>query len=98
MPHRDIKQVEGELSENSETLDCVNTDHLPRWRRLVIWFCEDEIGFGIASLVAALLVGSPMFFFGLTWLWVIMAAAGGFIGGWGAARRKQAREGCIPPL
>lgn len=70
--------------------------HLSRWRRLVIWFCEDKVGFGITSLVAAAILFGPGFYFGRWWLAVVAAFLFGFLAGYRLAA-SYAKSGQLPP-
>lgn len=70
--------------------------HLSRWRRLVIWFCEDSVGRGISGLVIGLLLCVPVFLF-KGWGLALLAAA--LLGFWAGYRLASsfAKAGQIPP-
>jgi len=70
--------------------------HLSRWRRLVIWFCEDRIGRGIAGVVFGLILFGPGFYFGRIWMLVIAALCLGFFAGYKLAS-SYAKSGQMPP-
>lgn len=72
--------------------------HLPRWRRAAIWFCENPVGYGITSLLAALVVFAPIFWVGAWWMAMIVVAGLSFALGWNMARRKWLRDGLIDKL
>lgn len=68
--------------------------HLPRWRRVVIWFCESQIG--QALVFFALL--SPIFLIGLWWGAVVFAFGVGYAVGYWVARSYATRGEEAPPL
>lgn len=70
--------------------------HLSRWRRLVIWFCEDSVGRNIAGIAAGLLLCVPIFIFKGWGLALVAAAILGFWAGYRLAS-SFAKAGQIPP-
>lgn len=70
--------------------------HLSRWRRLVIWFCEDSVGRNIAGIAVGLLLCVPIFIF-KGWGLALLAAA--LLGFWAGYRLASsfAKAGQIPP-
>ena len=70
--------------------------HLSRWRRLVIWFCEDRVGRGIAGVAAGLILCTPIFLFKGWGLAILAALLLGFVAGYRLAR-SFATSGQIPP-
>lgn len=70
--------------------------HLPRWRRIVIWFCEDRLGLSILSLTACALMFGPAYWLGWWWVAVILALWVGFAFGYNTAR-FWALRGDVPP-
>lgn len=68
--------------------------HLPRWRRVVIWFCENPAG----QLLVFLALLSPVFVFGLWWGAVMFAFGVGFGLGYWTARSYWRSGEDIPPL
>jgi len=75
-----------------------NSDlHLSRWRRTVIWFCEDRIGMAITIYTAILVLGWPVFLW-RWWIFVLLALGLGFIAGYKLARSYWKAEGHIPKL
>lgn len=75
-----------------------NSDlHLSRWRRVVIWFCEDDFGRSIVGLTVIFLLGWPV----LLWKWwiaVVLALCIGFVSGYYLARSLWKSEGSVPKL
>lgn len=72
--------------------------HLSRWRQVVIWFCENPIGYGITSILAATALFAPVFLIGAWWMVMIVVAGLAFALGWNAARRRWLRDGRIDKL
>lgn len=70
--------------------------HLSRWRRLVIWLCEDSVGRNIAGVVVGLLLFSPLYFFKWWGLALVVVFLLGFVIGYRLAR-SFATSGEIPP-
>lgn len=70
--------------------------HLSRWRRTVIWFCEDKVGFGITTVVFCALNFGPLYWLGWWWLVVVAALWGGFALGYNTAK-FWAKRGEVPP-
>lgn len=79
-----------------EPMEFESLAHLSRWRRLVIWFCEDPVGRNIAGVVAGLLLFSPVYFFKWWGLALVAALLIGFVAGYRLAR-SFATSGQIPP-
>jgi len=72
--------------------------HLSRWRRVVIWFCEDKIGLTITTVASMLIAFGPAFWLGMWWFALVIVAAVAFTVGWNAARRRWLRDGHIDKL
>lgn len=70
--------------------------HLSRWRRLVIWFCEDRVGRNLTAVVAMAIMLGPMYWFGWWWMVVDAALWIGFAFGYNTARWWASR-GEVPP-
>lgn len=70
--------------------------HLSRWRRLVIWLCEDDVGRGLAGLIVGTLLFGPVFVFGGWWIVVVAGTLLGFFAGYRLAR-SYATSGELPP-
>lgn len=70
--------------------------HLSRWRRLVIWFCEDRVGRSISGLVFVAALTGPGFYFGRIWILALAGLAIGFVAGYKLAS-SYAKSGQIPP-
>lgn len=79
-----------------EPMEFESLAHLSRWRRLVIWFCEDSAGRNIAGITIALLLFSPLYFFKWWGLAIITSALLGFWAGYRLAS-SFAKAGQIPP-
>lgn len=75
-----------------------NSDlHLSRWRRIVIWFCEDNVGHAISIYSAIIALGWPVFLW-RWWIIVLLALGLGFAAGYNVARSFWKSEGHIPKL
>ncbi|MNM64802.1 hypothetical protein D3C81_762130 [compost metagenome] len=70
--------------------------HLSRWRRTVIWLCEDKVGRNVSAVIALTVMLGPMYWLGLWWLAVIAALWIGFVLGYNTARWWASR-GELPP-
>lgn len=72
--------------------------HLSRWRRVVIWFCENPVGQSIWAIPLGLLFAAPFFYIGFWWAALIIVAGVAFALGWSAARRRLLRDGRLDKL
>jgi len=70
--------------------------HLSRWRRLVIWLCEDDVGRNISGLIVISVLFAPIYFFKWWGLAVVVALLVGFVAGYRLAR-SFITSGDIPP-
>lgn len=76
-----------------------NSDlHLSRWRRIVIWFCEDRIGKPLTLITATLILILPIYLFGFWWFGVVVAFFLGFIAGYKVARSYWKQGQDIPDI
>ncbi len=72
--------------------------HLPRWKRLALWFLESPVGFALWGIPAVLAAIAPAYWLGVWWLLLIVVAGVSFAFGWNCARRSLKRTGRIDPL
>lgn len=70
--------------------------HLSRWRRLVIWFCEDSVGRNISGLLFVGILFGPALVVGRWWMLVGAAFVLGFWAGYRLAC-SFIKSGQIPP-
>ncbi len=95
----DYRLSQGSFSGNIKPMaDYESLAHLPRWRRLVIWLCENPVGLALWGWPAILAAIAPAYWLGLWWIVVVIVAGVSFALGWGAARRKLIRDGYLPKL
>jgi len=72
--------------------------HLPRWKRVVLWFVETRAGQSVLALPHLLLVFAPSYWLGNWWLALLLTAGVFFLLGWNAARRRALRDGTVPKV
>jgi hypothetical protein len=57
--------------------------HQPRWKRLVLWCLEDEVGRNLSGAVAMFALIAPIWLAGWWWAAVLAALISGFyLGRW----------------
>ena len=71
---------------------------MTRADRIILWFLESKIGLSIFGMAAVFLVMSPMYLFGIGWVFGLCAAFAGFIVGWTAAYRYWRKRGYLPRI
>lgn len=53
---------------------------------------------GAFAVVVALIIGAPVYFFGLWWITLMLACGLSFTAGWASARRHWRKRGFVPKL
>lgn len=72
--------------------------HLPRWKRVLLWLFESNVGRSIFAMTAVLVVFLPGYWLGPWWLALVITAGVAFALGWNAARRRWLQDGRVDKL
>lgn len=72
--------------------------HMPRWKRVVLWLVETNLGRALWGLPMIGLACLPYLWFGAWWPVLVVVAALAFSFGWNAAYRRWLRDGTLSKL